>query len=42
MSKNLQDLIYYEYDVSGDDMTDAIDYDKIKDLVDRKIQELEK
>jgi hypothetical protein len=42
ISKTLGDIVFYETAVSGDDYTDAIDFDKIKDLVDEKIKEIEK
>lgn len=41
ISKNFQELIDYEMDVSGDDMTDCIIYSKIKDSVDSQIKEIE-
>lgn len=41
MSKNLQDLEYYSYDVDGDDPTDAIFYSKLQDQLNEKIKEFE-
>jgi len=39
MSKTLEELIYYEFDVSSD-MLDASDYVDIKRLVDRKLRDI--
>lgn len=36
----LEDLEYYEYDVCGDDYTDAIVYSKLRDQVDAQIREI--
>ena len=41
ISQNFQELIDYEMDVSGDDMTDCILYSKIKDSIDNQIKEIE-
>lgn len=41
MSKNLEDLEYYCYDVDGDDPTDAIFYSKLQDQINAKIKEIE-
>jgi len=38
ISKTLQGLIDYEGDVCGGDITDAIAYSKIQDLVDQQIE----
>lgn len=38
-SKIFSDLVYYEFDVSND-MSDAIDYDKMRDSINEKIREL--
>ena len=41
ISKNLQDLEYYSYDVDGDDPTDAIFYSRLQDQINDKIKEME-
>lgn len=38
--KTLAEIVRYETAVCGDDYHDAIDYDKLKDLVDAKIKEI--
>lgn len=40
ISKTLEDLEYYEYDVCGDDYTDAIVYSKLQDQVNTQIREI--
>ena len=40
ISKTLEDLEYYEYDVCGDDYTDAIVYSKLQDQVNIQIREI--
>lgn len=40
ISINFQELIDYESDVSGKDVTDSITYSKIKDMVDEQIKEI--
>lgn len=41
ISINFKELIAYEMDVSGNDMTDCILYSKIKDSIDNQIKEIE-
>ena len=41
ISKNLEDLEFYSYDVDGDDPTDAIFYSKLQDKINEKIKEIE-
>lgn len=41
ISKNLQDLEFYSYDVDGDDPTDAIFYSRLQDQINAKIKEIE-
>jgi len=41
ISKILDDLEYYEYDVCGNDYTDAITYSKLRDQVEAQIKEIE-
>jgi len=41
ISATLQDLVYYEWDVAGSDITDAIFYSTIQDQIDEKIKEME-
>lgn len=40
MSKTLENLEYYEYDVCGDNYTDAIVYSELRDQVDDQILEI--
>ncbi len=41
ISKNLQDLEYYECHVCGTDYEDAICYSKLQDTINNRIKELE-
>ena len=41
ISKNLEDLEFYSYDVDGDDPTDAIFYSRLQDQIEQKIKEIE-
>ena len=41
ITKNLQDLEFYSYDVNGDDLNDAIFYSKLQDQINEKIIEFE-
>lgn len=40
ISKNLEDLEFYSYDVDGNDLTDAIFYSKLQDQINDKIKEI--
>lgn len=41
VSKVIDDLIYYEYDVSMNNIEDAIFYSKLQDTINDKIKEIE-